>query len=191
MACGLIELCAAAHGTGLVLGDFNPGNLLVMPDEGFRLIDLESVALPGERVHRRFTMAYAAPEQISAPHFGPAPGQAVDWYGLGATVFHLLTGTAPIFPADVPSRRRFDQRVADRVCAMAADNAALAFLAPVICGLMRAEPERRWSVSEAGDFLRDGASQGDPGARATGRAHQPDLDEIVRDGLAYTAGDGT
>lgn len=188
MAERLIDLCAAAHSTGMVLRDVNPANLMMTPGEEFRLIDLEAAACPGERVHRRFTMAYAAPEQIQESDFGPAPGQDTDRYCLGATLFYLLTGAAPIFPADVPTRRRLEERIAERISAVAQDNAALAALAPLIQGLMREEPEHRWTVSQAREFLRERLPPLTPAIPASppaDRAREPDLDEMIRDGLTH------
>lgn len=188
MAARLIDLCAAAQSTSLVLRDFNPGNLMVTPDEEVRLIDLEAAVRPGERVYRRFTMAYAAPEQIQAPDFGPAPGLEADRYCLGATLFHLLTGAASIFPADVPPRRRLEERIGDRISAMAQDNATLAALAPLIRGLMREAPERRWTLTQAREFLRERVPQAAPVTPASppgDRAREPDPDEMIRDGLTH------
>ena len=105
LAIALVEILATAHGTGLVLRDFNPNNLMVTPDERLRLIDLESAARPGAGVRRHYTRGFSAPEQIAAPPLGSAPGQEADLFSLGATLFHLASGVVPDFPEDVPRRR--------------------------------------------------------------------------------------
>jgi hypothetical protein len=191
LASRLVEVFATAQSTGLVLRDFNPNNLMVTPDNEFRLIDLEFAVLPGENVPRCLTLAYAAPEQAQAPSFGPAPGQEADLYSLGATLFYLLTGTHPLFPADVPPRRHLGDRLAELVSLMAPGNAALADLAPLIRGLMDEVPGHRWTVARAREFLAERApappdvqvSAWVSPARAS--AASPDLNALVRDGLTH------
>jgi hypothetical protein len=194
LAARLLELLAAAHSTGLVLRDFNPNNLMVTPDEEFRLVDLECVVRPGALVLRRWTMGYAAPEQAAAPYFGPAPGQEADRFSLGATLLYLLTGVPPLFAADVPQRRTSGERLAELISVMAADNAPLAALAPLIAGLMDEVPENRWTVARAREFLREreGDGDGDGGPRdaqadppASRRVAAADLDGMARDGLTH------
>lgn len=190
MAARLVEVFAAAHGTGLVLRDFNPNNLMVTPDEQFRLIDLECVAQPGARVQRRWTQAYAAPEQVEAPYFGPAPGQEADLFSLGATLFYLLTGAAPLFPPDTPPDRGPGERLSELISVMAVDNVALTALAPMIRGLMDTVPGNRWTASRAREFLRQQqasalAHQGGGQSPPANRPCPPDLDGLLRDGLAH------
>lgn len=197
LATGLTGLLATAHSTGLVLRDFTPNNLMVTPQREFRLIDLECVADPGALTTRRWTMAYAAPEQVGAPRFGPAPGQEADLFSLGATLFYLLTGVHPLFTPDVPRQRGLGERLSELVSLMAAaGNVGLAVVAPLICGLMEENPLDRWMLPAARDFLRDRAAEnppvrpGRPGAsdsrppRADG-VPEPDLDGLLHDGLAY------
>ncbi|MGD0244731.1 MAG: class IV lanthionine synthetase LanL [Streptosporangiaceae bacterium] len=187
MAVRLADLLAAAHGTGLVLRDFNPNNLMVTPDGQIRLIDLECAVPPGARVARRHTPGFAAPEQALAPYFGPAPGQEADLYSLGATLFYLVTGAAPTFTGDAPARRDLAVRLAELISFMAADNLPLATLTPLVHGLMEELPGRRWSLARAREFLC-AAAAGDAGAgrsRPSARSRQPDLAGLVDDGLAH------
>jgi Lanthionine synthetase C-like protein/Protein kinase domain len=190
LATRLLEVFATAQDTGLVLRDFNPNNLMVTPEEDFRLIDLEFAVLPGVRVPRCLTPGYAAPEQATAPPFGPAPGQAADLYSLGATLFYLLTGTHPLFPADTPPRRRLGDRLTELSSVMVAGNAALQALMPLITGLMDEVPGHRWTVARARAFLLDPAdspavrSRG-PGPDIAARSRAPDLDGLVHDGLTH------
>ena len=188
LAVRLADILEAAHSTGLVLRDFNPNNLIVTPDEEFRLIDLECVVSPGARVLRRYTMGFAAPEQVAAPSFGPAPGQKADLFSLGATLFYLLTGAAPTFPAEVAQRRDLPGRLGELISFMAVENLPLRALVPLIRGLMDEDPERRWPLTRAREFLRDAAVQDDPvvsAPRPAIRSCQPDLGGMVGDGVAH------
>lgn len=190
LAARLVDVFATAQGTGFVLRDFNPNNLVVTPDEEFRLIDLEFAVRPGERVPRCLTAAYAAPEQAAAPPFGPAPGQEADLYSLGATLFYLLTGAHPLFPADDPAQRRLGERLSELMAIMVADNAALGALGPLIAGLMDEAPGDRWTVARARTFLHEAARLPPdrrvcpPPARDS-RPAEKDLDGLVRDGFTH------
>ena len=203
LASRLVEVFATAQSTGLVLRDFNPNNLMVTPDNEFCLIDLEFAVRPGEFVPRCVTAAYAAPEQAEAPPFGPAPGQEADLYSLGATLFYLVTGTHPLFPADVSPaggspRRHLGDRLAELISLMAPGNAALADLAPLIRGLMDEVPGDRWTAARARDFLAErtpaalgvlagGSVQASPApvSAAPVSAVSPDLNALVHDGLTH------
>ncbi len=188
MAARLTDILAMAHSTGLVLRDFNPNNLMVTPDEEFRIIDLECVTQPGARVPRHYTVGFAAPEQVAAPFFGPAPGQEADLFSLGATLFYLLTGAMPTFPAEVPQQRDLAARLGELISFMAVDNLALRALAPLIHGLMDEAPQRRWPLTRAREFLREAAARDNPvvsAPRPAIRSRQPDLGGMVGDGVAH------
>jgi serine/threonine protein kinase len=190
LATRLVDVFATAQSTGLVLRDFNPNNLIVTPDDEFRLIDLEFVVRPGARVAGCLTQAYAAPEQAAAPSFGLAPGQEADLYSLGATLFYLLTGAHPLFPPDVPPRRRLGERLTELISVMTAGNAPLAALAPLIQGLMEEVPAKRWTVARAREFLRK-PTHVTPDLRISApvsrdvRSCHPDLHGLVHDGLTH------
>ncbi|WP_369275916.1 class IV lanthionine synthetase LanL [Streptomyces sp. R11] len=152
----LVELC---HGQGLVLRDFNPNNVLVGPDDSLRLIDLELLAVPGRQVVNLATLGYAAPEQLTGERTGPAPAQSADLFGLGATVFHLVSGVDPVLAPDIPQGRKYRDRLRPWLDLIAQHNPAAHRLAPLIAALMDDVPARRPSLNQLRAFLEDGNPQ--------------------------------
>jgi eukaryotic-like serine/threonine-protein kinase len=89
----------AAHDAGVVHRDLKPSNILVGEDGQPKVSDF-GLAKRTDRDDGLTTTsgpvgtpAYMAPEQTSR-HFG-APGPRADVYGLGATLYHLITGRPP------------------------------------------------------------------------------------------------
>lgn len=90
-----------AHRQSLVHGDVRPGNVIVTGDGVAKLTDLglaRRSVVGGEEGERslRHTPDYLSPEQARG-HAEVSP--AADLYGLGATLFHMLTGRV-VFPAE-------------------------------------------------------------------------------------------
>lgn len=85
-----------AHELGVIHRDVKPGNVLIDARGEPMLIDFglardderDSVTTPGEFVG---TLAYTAPEQAR----GERVDRRADVYGLGATLYHLVTGSPP------------------------------------------------------------------------------------------------
>ncbi|WDZ82476.1 protein kinase domain-containing protein [Micromonospora cathayae] len=91
---------AAAHRIGVVHRDVKPGNVL-LTDTGAKVLDFGIAALAGpprrstegsSREPLMGTPAYLAPERFGA---GP-PDPASDVYALGAVLYRMITGRAPL-----------------------------------------------------------------------------------------------
>jgi hypothetical protein len=147
MADRLVELMEVAHSAGLILRDFTPSNIMVLPDGQLRLIDLELTVLSGQRdeLLGAGTPGYGAPEQMEG---GPAAVEA-DYYSLGATICFVVTGSTPDFVSEMPKARPLRERLTEWLAA----RETPAGIRDLIVGLMDEEPGRRWRIAEARDAL--------------------------------------
>ncbi|QNP75194.1 class IV lanthionine synthetase LanL [Streptomyces roseirectus] len=150
IAAELAGIVALVHDRGLVLRDLHPANVMVTEDGALRLIDLELLVRPGERsVSRGFTPGYGAPEQVAAPPIGTAPQPAADLYGLGATLFHVISGADPVLAADdTTTARPWQERLAHWLDRLAPDNAAVRRFGPLALALMHEDPGRRPGIDD-------------------------------------------
>jgi hypothetical protein len=88
----LVAGVEALHSLGLVHGDLKPANVLCTRDGRVILVDLgharslREVANPSAG-----NLIYAAPEVC----LGESPRPASDWYGVGAMLYEVLTGSLP------------------------------------------------------------------------------------------------
>ncbi|XVU29164.1 serine/threonine-protein kinase [Actinoplanes sp. CA-054009] len=89
----------AARRIPLIHRDIKPGNAMLEPSGAVKVLDFGLAVVHGDDRYSRITQSgdslgtigYMAPEQVVGGH----TDHRTDLYGLGATLFHLLTGKPP------------------------------------------------------------------------------------------------
>jgi serine/threonine protein kinase len=109
------------HKNNLFHGDIKPSNIIRKPNGQLVLIDFGAVKqtikmLYGQKEHITLTPGYAAPEQLQKE----AVPQS-DFYALGRTFTHLLTGRHPIDLTEKDGRFCWRQHIPDRFPHLLAD----------------------------------------------------------------------
>jgi hypothetical protein len=155
----LERLCDAVgefHSRGLVIRDLSPTNILVEDgtDGGeaeatVRICDVEYVAFTG-----------TAPRLIGTPGFNPPEqrvGKAVqppgDLYALGALLYYICTGEAPLLARDDPPGRPTAARMSE-LLASCAPSRRLAGMTGLIVALLADDPAERPSLTDVKKRLR-------------------------------------
>jgi serine/threonine protein kinase len=153
------EAVAFAHGKGVLHRDLKPQNLLLTSEGRIKITDfglakamnldasLTATGLP------LGTWGYMAPEQAA----GKADSVSVDIYGLGAVLYHLLTGRAPFVGntlGDVLEQIKLEEPVPLRRL----NRNVPADLETICLKCLQKEPDRRYAstqvlVEELGRFL--------------------------------------
>jgi serine/threonine protein kinase len=150
IAVQLLSGLAAAHRAGIVHRDVKPANVFlqstsVMRDLvkvlDFGVAKLALDATPGARAMTQAgevlgTLSYMAPEQAVS---GAAIDARTDIYGVGATLFHALSGVRP-FDATEPGGGR---TALDRIAPWVHRD-----LAAVIERALQRSPDARWSTAD-------------------------------------------
>jgi serine/threonine protein kinase len=147
----LTELMAAAHRAGIIVRDFNPTNIMVLPDGQLRLIDLELAVISGRQEEAQTghgTPGYSAPEQMT----GALAAIEADYYSLGATLCFVVMGSTPELLADVPAGRSLRERVAEWLAIRKTPDIPDA-IRVLIQALMDDEPKKRATTTQALDTL--------------------------------------
>lgn len=147
----IAEALAAAHQAGAVHRDIKPSNVMIDREGNVKLLDF-GLAIPGPLVdadtsHQTSvgqligTLDYMAPEQASGDEVGPA----ADIYGLGATLFFLLTGRQPRDHSDQASLIQKLRRTAEEPADSLADHRtdAPTELVELLASLLALEPSNR------------------------------------------------
>jgi len=155
------RLLQACHDAGVLVRDFNPNNVMILPDGTPRIIDVEMACPEGEELPigvGAYTPGYASPQQRGRE----VPRRADDEYSLAATLFFVATGRDPFLVPDEPDTGRTDAaRLGVQLQGMIRAGQVPAWVAEPIVQGMSPEPEARWSARRVADWL-DAA---DPEAR--------------------------
>lgn len=137
----LLEMC---HEAGMLVRDFNPNNLIILPSGAPRVVDLEMACREGETRPigiSEFTPGYTSPEHRR----GEVPGRTDDFFSLAATLFFLATSRDPFWVEDTPSGRTQRERCDEQLREMLRLGLVPRALGAPILGGMAENPEERWS----------------------------------------------
>ncbi|MGW3332313.1 serine/threonine-protein kinase [Streptomyces rubiginosohelvolus] len=162
----------AVHAASVVHRDVKPGNVLVRDDGLAILVDFGIATFEGaDRVTRTGsvigTPSYLAPELFAPASPGPTP--ASDLWALGVTLYEAVEGRVPFAGHEVWEVQENVRQSPDPVLRYAGP------LAPVIQGLLIADPRERLDAATAEAMLRevlDDPASPDAGAAAAA-THPP------------------
>jgi serine/threonine protein kinase len=142
----------AAHSAQVIHGDVTPQNVLIRPSGAPVLADFGLAVLRDHRGNTAsgFNPAYAAPEALS--HEGRIDEQT-DVYGLGATLYAMLTGRAPFGLQWGESEAERNRRVLEEPVSWPAGTSVSDRLEGLVSGMLAKEPGRRPQLSAVADEL--------------------------------------
>ncbi len=171
LAIALAETMAAFHAEGIIVGDFNPNNILVNDDGSPRgsggaprklwVIDLEHAQPAAEpQGSPAGTPGYASEEQLRGTS---TDGYADDSWSLGATIAFLATGADPFLPAGADDTWSDPIRLAAWLEGQVAAGAVDAALAGIALGAMAPRPTDRSAPAAVLTALRGEGSRTAPG----------------------------
>ncbi|MBC7602236.1 MAG: serine/threonine protein kinase, partial [Ramlibacter sp.] len=151
IAIGVARALEAVHRAGVIHLDVNPANIVVSAQGKPTLIDFglaifaeqQTQAAPGGRLVG--TLRYLSPEQTGRT--GRVLDQRADLYGLGVTIYEMVTGRPP-FEALDPLRLVYEHLVREPVAPSQIDARVPRLLSDLILRLLAKEPERRYQSAE-------------------------------------------
>ncbi|MFC4943040.1 class IV lanthionine synthetase LanL [Pseudonocardia sp. GCM10023141] len=191
VAIQLADLLTETAQAGLVLRDLSPNNIMVTPDGGLKLVDLEHASAPGPVDDGAHTPGYGAPEYLAgSDRAAPAAEWSAVLFALGAIYFYLVSGSDPVATPDKPFRAHRD-RMRELVAQVAAENADAGDFCAIVRGLTGDDPANRLSIEQVRDRLlaaRDGTAatmRRDPLQRGDSRLPVELQDRLLADGLTY------
>jgi serine/threonine-protein kinase len=145
------EGLAALHDAGWTHCDVKPANIRVSPEGHATVMDLGMARQSGELQTDQplcGTASYLAPE---ATRSGPV-SPAVDVYGLGCTLFELVSGQRPFYGRDAAALARAHREEVPPAIDSLVVGAPRGF-APLVRQMLAKDPLRRPTAAEVADRL--------------------------------------
>jgi serine/threonine-protein kinase len=173
VARGVAAALDHAHAKGIVHRDIKPENVLLTPDGQVKVVDFGIAKALGPHAVNLTTdrpigtVAYVAPEQITASNVGTR----ADVYALGAMTYEMLTGRPP-FHGDTPQAVAAARMAHPTLVAGISDQIDAA-----IAKATAADPDDRFA--SPGDFARALGDLGSP-AFMLSTDHLPDAAAVAQ-----------
>ncbi|MQA86737.1 MAG: hypothetical protein GEV03_19435 [Streptosporangiales bacterium] len=141
----LAEMMAALHDAGVLVRDFTPNNLMLLPGPRLRIVDLELAHVLGDGPPppaANGTPGFASPQQMA----GRPSGLPDDYYSLGATIGYAATGIAPPMVEDQGrGGRPFSEIVRGWLVGPERDGLVSERVCDLVLGCMADDPAERWT----------------------------------------------
>lgn len=148
LICSCAAIIAACHAADLVIADFSPDNLLLIPGGSLRLVDLElACPIGSRRPAAGGTPGYASAEQLRGEPLCPAD----DYHALGAVAFFIASLHDPRVPPDRPARRGEFAGLVEWLGMLIEDAIVAPPIAEMILGCLTAAPAQRLSPAQVID----------------------------------------
>ena len=146
----LLGALEVAHAAGVLHRDVKPANVLICSDGRCVLTDFGVARMPAESNLTQPGMVLGSPHFISPERAIGAPfGPPSDLFSLGVTLYTAAEGRPPFDRGDPFETMR--AIVEDEPT----PTSRAGVLTPVLMGLLAKDPDKRWTVGEARQALRD------------------------------------
>jgi serine/threonine protein kinase len=169
-----------AHEAGITHRDIKPSNILLGNDGRVVLTDFGTALVKADTAHDRPGAPVGRPEFLSPECArGQDPGPAADLWALGVLLYLAVEGVSP-FRRDTPGETL--RSLASYTDADLPPVRRAGPLAPVLEGLLRADPAERATAAQAERLLRVAAAGGGPRAAAPPPSPEPARSASGEDG---------